>query len=290
MRIGLILLFTFMLCSPMCLSAQSIQIEERDVEVYGFNIHYAEAGQGPPIVVLHGLWGGRNEWDRNIATLAADFRIIVVDLIGFHGSDKPEVAIHNALLAQFLAGFFKVMDIPKATLMGHAMGANTATYMAVHYPDLVERLVLVDGAGYRNPNRDLSKAPAERQLLFYRVATGSTLKSTEDFLKRRVFDKTLVTKAWTQEAFSMWLKSARAIQSMLREGGDVTEEEMKTIKVPTLIIWGQEDAVFPIRNVDRLMQDITGAEKVIFPEVGHLPQLEKYEIFNDTVRAFLLSK
>jgi pimeloyl-ACP methyl ester carboxylesterase len=290
MRIGIILLLSWLLCLPGLSTAQAINIIEKDIEVYGFNMHYAEAGQGPPVIVLHGLWGGRNEWDRNIEVLAADFRMIVVDQIGFHGSDKPDVSYHNALLGQFLAGFIEAMDIPRATLMGQAMGANTATYMAVHYPHLVERLILVDGAGYRNPNRDLAKPPSERQLRFYRVATGSTLSATQNFLKRRVFNKALVTESWAEEAFTMWLRSARAIQGMLRDGGDVTEEEMQTISVPTLIVWGQEDGVFPIRNADRLSLDIKGAIKVVFPETGHLSQLEKPEAFNKIVRDFLLDR
>ncbi len=290
MRIGIILLLSWLLCLPGLSTAQAINILEKDIEVYGFNMHYAEAGQGPPVIVLHGLWGGRNEWDRNIEVLAADFRMIVVDQIGFHGSDKPDVSYHNALLGQFLAGFIEAMDIPRATLMGQAMGANTATYMAVHYPHLVERLILVDGAGYRNPNRDLAKPPSERQLRFYRVATGSTLSATQNFLKRRVFNKALVTESWAEEAFTMWLRSARAIQGMLRDGGDVTEEEMQTISVPTLIVWGEEDGVFPIRNADRLSLDIKGSIKVVFPETGHLSQLEKPEAFNKIVRDFLLDR
>ena len=290
MRIGITLFLSWLFCLPGLSTVQAINIVEKDIEVYGFNMHYAEAGQGPPVIVLHGLWGGRNEWDRNIEVLAADFRMIVVDQIGFHGSDKPDVSYHNALLGQFLAGFIEAMDIPRATLMGQAMGANTATYMAVHYPHLVERLILVDGAGYRNPNRDLAKPPSEQQLRFYRVATGSTLSATQNFLKRRVFNKALVTESWAEEAFTMWLRSARAIQGMLRDGGDVTEEEMQTISVPTLIVWGQEDAVFPIRNADRLSLDIKGAIKVVFPETGHLSQLEKPEAFNKIVRDFLFDR
>ena len=290
MRIGITLFLSWLFCLPGLSTVQAVNIVEKDIEVYGFNMHYAEAGQGPPVIVLHGLWGGRNEWDRNIEVLAADFRMIVVDQIGFHGSDKPDVSYHNALLGQFLSGFIEAMDIPRATLMGQAMGANTATYMAVHYPHLVERLILVDGAGYRNPNRDLAKPPSEQQLRFYRVATGSTLSATQNFLKRRGFNKALVTESWAEEAFTMWLRSARAIQGMLRDGGDVTEEEMQTISVPTLIVWGQEDAVFPIRNADRLSLDIKGAIKVVFPETGHLSQLEKPEAFNKIVRDFLFDR
>jgi len=86
-------------------SAMSAELDQKDVAVYGQNIHYAEAGSGPPIILLHGLWGGLNEWEPVIGPLSESHRVIVMDFIGFHGSDKPDVSYHNALLAQFLAGF-----------------------------------------------------------------------------------------------------------------------------------------------------------------------------------------
>ena len=85
----------------------------------------------------------------------------------------------------------------------------------------------------------------------------------------------------------MWLGSARAISDMLGEGGDVTEEEMRGIKVPTLILWGREDRAFPLKNADRLEADISGAVKIVFDDTGHLPQMEKPDAFNKAVRAFL---
>ena len=85
----------------------------------------------------------------------------------------------------------------------------------------------------------------------------------------------------------MWLNSARAISDMLGEGGDVAEEEMKSIKVPTLIVWGREDRAFPLQNADRLQADIEGAQKVVFDDTGHLPQMEKPDEFNRVVLEFL---
>ena len=267
----------------------AVSASAEDVEVYGFNIHYTDTGNGPVIVLLHGLWGGTNEWQPIIDPLAGDFRLVAVDAIGFHGSDKPDAHYHNALLAQFLAGFIEELGLRDVTLMGHAMGANLATYMAVHHPENVSRLVLVDGAGYRNPDRDLSQPLSARMIGFRRVATGSSIEATRAFLGRRVQDKSLVTREWAEDAFSMWLRSARAIGDMLREGGDVSEEEMRSIKLPTLVIWGSDDAVFPIANAHRLVDDIDGAELAIIERAGHLPQLEQTDAFIDALLPFLES-
>lgn len=258
-----------------------------DIDVYGFNIHYTDTGSGPVLILLHGLWGGENEWRPVIKPLARTHRVIAMDAIGFHGSDKPEARYHNALLAQFLTGFIEALDLHDVTLMGHAMGANLATYTAVHHPQNIARLVLVDGAGYRNPDRDLSQPPSARMVGFLRVATGSNLDATEQFLRRRVRDKSLVTPEWAEAAFSMWLHSARAIGDMLREGGDVTQEEMQKIEIPAHIVWGAEDGVFPVANAERLHADIAASTITIIPESGHLPQLEKTDDFLATTLEFL---
>ena len=276
--------------APLCallLFAGATPASADEVTVFGQRLHYVDVGRGPVVVLLHGLWGGTNEWQPVIDALSSDYRVIAVDALGFHGSDKPEVQYHNALLAQFLTGFLQTLDLREVTLMGHAMGANLATFAAVHHPDRINRLVLVDGAGYRNPDRDLSAPLSSRMLAFRRIATGSTLASTESFLKRRVKDEALITPAWTETAFSMWLESARAISDMLREGGDLSEEEMQTISLPTLVIWGDEDAVFPIANAHRLIADIARAELQIIEGSGHLPQLEQTAAFLAAVRPFL---
>ena len=244
------LAITFLLTLSSALPAA--EVTHNDITVYGQRIHYAEAGSGPPLILLHGLWGGINEWEPIIDPLSKSNHVIVMDFIGFHGSDKPDTQYHNALLSEFLAGFIKALDLTDVTLMGHAMGANTATYTAVHHPDRIKALVLVDGAGYRNPGRDISKPLSAGMIRFRRVATGSSLESTRGLLERRVSDTSIVTDEWVEEAYGLWIDSARAIGDMLAEGGDVTEEEMREIELPTLIVWGADDKVFSVDNTNRL--------------------------------------
>ena len=269
------------------LAADAADLQQKDIEVYGQNIHYADTGNGPTIILLHGLWGGLNEWAPIIDPLSENHRVIVMDFIGFHASDKPDTQYHNALLSQFLAGFIETLALENVTLMGHAMGANSATYTAVHHPTNIDRLVLIDGAGYRNPDRDLSKPPSEQMIRFRRVATGSSLAATSRLLERRVNDQSIVTEEWVELAFEMWLNPAHAIGDMLFEGGDLTEEEMRQIRLPTLVVWGAEDKVFSIDNVERLTTDIEGAQSGIIEDSGHLPQIEQSDAFLEVVIPFL---
>ena len=281
-----ICLFALLLAAAL---ASPAELVPRDVSVYGQYIHYAETGNGPPIILLHGLWGGLNEWEPIVAPLAENHRVIVMDFIGFHASDKPDVHYHNALLAQFLAGFIEALELRDVMLMGHAMGANAATYTAFHHPKNIGGLILVDGAGYRNPDRNLAAAPSEGMIRFRRVATGSTLATTRGLLERRVRNKDLVTDKWVKDAYRMWVDSAAAIGDMLTEGGDLTEDEIRQIKLRTLVVWGAEDQVFSPNNAERLGADIEGAIVRIIERSGHLPQLEQTEAFLNAVLPFLLN-
>ena len=291
MRYTLIMRRTFLILTVLALAttAQPAELVPRDVNVYGQYIHYAETGNGPPIVLLHGLWGGLNEWEPIIEPLAENHRVIVMDFIGFHNSDKPDVHYHNALLAQFLAGFIEALELRDVILMGHAMGANTATYTAYHHPERIAGLILVDGAGYRNPDRDLSQPLSEGMIRFRRVATGSSLATTRGLLERRVYNPNDVTDEWVENAFRMWVNSAAAIGDMLLEGGDLTEEEMRQIKLPTLVVWGAEDKVFSPGNAERLGNDIEGSVVRIIDRAGHLPQMEATDAFLDAVLPFLIN-
>lgn len=270
------------------LPACAAESQKDFVSVEGHNIGYAEFGSGPTIVLLHGLWGGLNEWSPIIDALSESHRVIAMDFIGFHGSDKPDLKYSNEVLSRYLAGFIRELALRNVTLMGHAMGANAATYSAVHHPENISRLVLIDGAGYRNPERDLSKPPSEGMLRFRKVATGDTLESTRGLLERRVLDESLVTDDWVEESLELWRNSAKAIGDMLFEGGDLTEDEMRQISLPTLVVWGSDDAVFPIENAERLHADIEGAQVRVIDGTGHLPQIEDPDGFLSAVLPFLM--
>lgn len=281
-----LLLILSLLASPVVSATDVVQ---KDIIVYGQNIHYAEAGSGPPVILLHGLWGGLNEWQPIIEPLSQSNRVIVMDFIGFHGSSKPDTDYHNALLSQFLAGFIQALGLSDVTLIGHAMGANTATYTAIHHPENLRALVLVDGAGYRSTDRDLAKPMPEGMIRFRRTATGSSLESTRGLLERRVKDKSIITDAWVEEAFAMWVNSANAIGDMMIDGGDVADEEMRGIRLPTLVIWGAEDKVFSPDNASRLKTDIEQSEVHIIERSGHLPQIEQTDAFLAALFPFLKS-
>src|SRR5207249_6968810 len=140
----------------------------KDVTVLGFKLHYLEAGKGAPVVLLHGLGGDGSRWGPNIEPLARDFHVFALDQIGFGQSDKPLANYHTGMLAEFLVDFLKAVGVPKASLVGNSMGAGVALYTAARFPDVVDRIVLADGGGYRSadtpPAAPTPEALRRRQL------------------------------------------------------------------------------------------------------------------------------
>jgi pimeloyl-ACP methyl ester carboxylesterase len=263
----------------------------KDVTVLGFKLHYLEAGRGAPIVLLHGLGGDGSRWGPNIEPLAKDFHVFALDQIGFGESDKPLANYHTGMLAEFLVGFLKAAGIAKASLVGNSMGAGVALYTAVHYPDLVDRIVLADGGGFRAA-AGAAAPPATADALHRRQLQNSvTRDETREFFRILFHDKGLVTDKMVDEQLTLRLRAAFTITKMQEAGerGSLTEQEVRAVKAPTLVVWGKYDELANPAGADRLERTIPGARKVIIDNCGHMPQLERADEFNRLVRDFLMT-
>src|SRR5205809_5741076 len=129
---------------------QKAAVASKDATVLTFKLHYIEAGHGAPVVLLHGLGGDGSRWKPNIDVLARDFHVFALDEIGFGQSDKPLANYHTGMLADFLVGFLKAVNVPRASLVGNSMGAGVALYTAAVFPEAVDKIVLADGGGFRS--------------------------------------------------------------------------------------------------------------------------------------------
>ncbi len=263
-------------------------VAEKDAAVLGFKLHYREAGRGPTVILLHGLGGDSSRWAPNIGPLAEEFHIIALDQIGFGESDKPLANYHTGMLSDFLVHFLSTIGVSKASLVGNSMGAAVALYTAVHYPEIVDRLVLADGGGFR---RDASVPPPQLDPHMRQIMNGVTFDETRELMRILFHNKSLVTDQVVEENLVLRLRSAYAIGKILDAGekglGSLTEEQVRALKTPTLIIWGRYDEVANPIGADRLANAIPGSRKVLIDDAGHLPQLEKSEEFNRIVAEFL---
>jgi pimeloyl-ACP methyl ester carboxylesterase len=120
---------------------------EKVAVVYGQNIHYLEAGQGPAVILLHGLGGVKEMWLANLGALSNGHHVYALDQIGFGHSDKPFVEYKIPTWVDFLYGFLQSENIRQATLVGNSLGGWIALEFTAQHPEMVEKLVLVDAAG-----------------------------------------------------------------------------------------------------------------------------------------------
>jgi pimeloyl-ACP methyl ester carboxylesterase len=262
----------------------------KDVTVLGFKLHYLEAGRGAPVVLLHGLGGDGSRWGPNIEPLAKDFHVFALDQIGFGESDKPLANYHTGMLAEFLVGFLKAAGISKASLVGNSMGAGVALYTAVHYPDMVDRIILADGGGYRAA-AGAAPPPTPEAQRRRQLQNSVTRDETREFFRILFHDKRLVTEKMVDEQLTLRLRAAFTITKMQEAGerGSLSEQEVRAVKAPTLVVWGKYDELANPAGADRLEKTIPGARKVIIDNCGHMPQLERADEFNRLVREFLLA-
>ena len=288
----LLVLFIVMLAASVLTTAQpGAAAAGKDVTVLGFKLHYLEAGRGAPVVLLHGLGGDGSRWGPNIEPLAKDFHVFALDQIGFGESDKPLANYHTGMLAEFLVGFLKAAGISKASLVGNSMGAGVALYTAVHYPDMVDRIVLADGGGYRSAAGAVPPPPTPEAQRRRQLQNSVTRDETREFFRILFHDKSLVTEKMVDEQLTLRLRAAFTITKMQEAGerGSLSEQEVRAVKAPTLVVWGKYDELANPAGADRLEKAIPGARKVIIDNCGHMPQLERADEFNRLVRDFLHS-
>jgi 2-hydroxy-6-oxonona-2,4-dienedioate hydrolase len=260
----------------------------KTVEVFGQKIHYLEAGAGPNVILLHGLGGDASNWASNIPTLAKSFHVFVPDQIGFGESDKPMINYRVATLVDFLDGFCKRLAIAKVSVVGNSLGGWTAMAFTLAHPDKVERMVLVDSAGYSFERVGGPKPTREMM----QTLNPSTVAGTKALLGVVLANKAMITDPLAEQFFAGHLRHGdgytieRFIDSLLR-GEDFVDGKLGAIKVPTLVVWGREDALTPLAGGKMLAADITGSETVILDHCGHIPQIECAAPFNAALLKFL---
>lgn len=282
-------------CLLLCLAAANLWAqapapETKQLEIYGQKIYYVEAGAAtnPKIILVHGLGGDATNWAPTVPALAAKYHVFALDQIGFGRSDKPVMNYRVATLVEFLNAFYKKLNIEKATLVGNSLGGWTAAAFAHAHPEKVDKLVLVDAAGY-SPKRWGGPEFSDAMFPLLNPATVADLKRTFSLV---FYNKAMVSDAAAELAFANKLKRGDGhtinafIGSFIR-GEDLLDEKMMAIKAPTLVLWGREDGLTPLAIGEAFAKDIPGAQMVVIEKCGHVPQLEKAAEFNAALLKFL---
>jgi pimeloyl-ACP methyl ester carboxylesterase len=268
------------------------------IEVNGERVAYLDVGQGRPVILIHGFGGSMWQWEHQQQPLSAEFRLITPDLIGSGLSTKPEIEYRPEQMLEYFIGFMDALRIRQATLVGNSMGAGLAIGMALTYPDRVAQLVLIDGLP-ANVRERLTSPSIKRAL---DTAAPSWLASfgnwlfggvmIESVLKEIVHDPALLTPAVIERS-NRNRQRPGVIPPLMTVRGTLPlwesgfAKRIGDIRHPTLILWGEEDQVFPLPAGEELHRSIKGSALVRIPNAGHIPQWERPDLANRAMIEFL---
>lgn len=277
---------------------------QHDVSIRGAKLHYVdigEAGEGSPVVFIHGLGGSWQNWLENVPAAAERGRVVALDLPGFGWSDPPAGEISISEFADTVEALCDHLELGPVALVGNSMGGFTAAETAIRHPARVERLVLVDAAGIstselmRRPARAMAKmltlgttararrtGPGDgRVLLPARPAAlhaaVATIARHPTRLKRDLLAEQMVGRG-----------SERAFLSSLDALMDYDlRERLPEIACPTLVVQGADDMLVPASDADEFNRLIPDSRVVLLEDTGHVPMLERPTVFNESLFSFL---
>ncbi|KQL47204.1 hypothetical protein AN963_13060 [Brevibacillus choshinensis] len=255
-------------------------------QVGSLSIHYRTAGEGAPLILLHGLGNNSQSWSRQLAGLQDHFQVIAWDTPGYGDSSDPDPEFRTfGELADILKGFIDSLGFKKVFLLGHSMGSTLAMDFCSKYPEYVEALILAASTrgGRTNPETN------ERKL-------KNRLHNVENLPPQEL------AELRTPDMFSPYappeaIAEAKRIMSMVRPPGyrsvayslyhaDQTEK-LSSITMPTMLICGEDDKVTPVAESRIVEQGIAGSSLELIARAGHLCYIEQPEEFNRLVLTFL---
>ena len=275
------------------------EIRDREVVLNGSRVHYLTAGDGPPLVLLHGLGDSARDWQWVMPALARRSRVVAPDFPGFGDSDRPRAAYSPGFFAEFVAGFLEALHIPSAVVAGNSLGGLAALRFALVDPARVPALVLVDGAGLGrrvNPGMRVLSLPGlgEPATAFARTRPGRAL---------RLWGRTRSLFAHHRRAPAGWIadqdrlsrrpdfprNTLEVLRAVVGPSGqrEVLRERLPELPMPTLIVWGERDRVIPLAHGRDAVGRLRRGRLAVIPDCGHVPQIERPDLFLEALGSFL---
>lgn len=266
---------------------------QRSVSVGGVKLHLYDSGLSASpttFVLLHGLGDEADSWRKVLPLLSGHGRVLAPDLPGFGRSDHPRRAYTLNFYADTIIGLLEALKVTQAVLVGSSMGAALALRIATRRPDLIERLVLVDGPPIRariNQAQLMFLIPGQGERIYnglrasqdaayatlqpYYANLGALPPEDQAFLRERVW-----ARVWSDDQRRAFFSTFRwlALEGLL---GNPSPAKLRSLSVPTTIVWGDKDRIVPLESGRTLAEWIPGAKLQVIPDCGHLPQQEKPE-------------
>ncbi|MFC1897277.1 alpha/beta fold hydrolase [Chloroflexota bacterium] len=261
------------------------------VNINGVDLNYETAGQGEPIVFLHGMTGSTQDWVNQISILSPNYRVIARDQRGHGKSAAPsgEGQYSIPIFADDVYKLLRMLDVKKCCLAGHSIGGFTALQFAMEHPEMLAALVLVDtssGQFARDPSsaqiqekqREVALSQGMEAAFEYGIANNPM---TIERIRKHPELSEVTRRKMLMTSVDGYINGSKAIGQW-----QPVTDRLSEIKVPTLICWGDEDLGFT-EAVQVLKRRIADSELVTFKGVGHNPHEEAIDAFNEALLKFL---
>ncbi len=254
-------------------------IESRYVQLGPYRIHYFVGGKGEPLVLVHGLGGRALDFAPMMPPLARNHRVFALDLLGYDGSDRPDVNYSVTLETGILRQFLDAQGLPRVDLAGWSMGGWIALQFTSQSPDRVRRLVLLDSAGLKfTPSFNLSLLAPRTMNDMHELEKLLTPRPgrvpafiLRDFLRQKL------SEDWMIE---------RTAANMIT-GREVMDGKLANVTMPVLIVWGRQDILTPLAVGEALHREIPQSALIVLDGCGHLAPIECHDRVLQEMQRFL---
>ncbi|HET7120726.1 MAG TPA: alpha/beta fold hydrolase [Solirubrobacterales bacterium] len=267
--------------------------------LHGRPVTYHEAGEGPVLLLIHGMSGSCENWAEVVEPLARNHTVIAPDLPG-HGASGPGGGDYSlGALAAGLRDLLLTLGHKRATLVGHSLGGGVAMQFSYQFPEMVERLVLVSSGGLGPEVSPILRAAALPGADLFIAATAALggrvvppiARGLRLFGLRPSADLAEVLRGYGSltdpERRAAFLGTVRAVLGTEGQRVSAADRLYLAEAVPVLILWGEEDTIIPAHHGEEAHRQLPSSQLVVFDGVGHMPQLEAPLRFVTALEEFL---
>ncbi|HEY2386521.1 MAG TPA: alpha/beta fold hydrolase [Candidatus Binatia bacterium] len=274
-------------------------MERAEIILHGHRFSYRRAGDGPLMVLLHGIAGSAATWEDVIPRLSAHCRVIAPDLLGHGYSAKPRGDYSLGAYANGIRDLLGALGEERGTIVGHSLGGGVALQFAYQFPERCERLVLVSSGGLGRELHPLLRAaalPGAEVVLPWLCQAGRRgVGTVAHALGRLGFRASADLEEIWGSFISLDDPAARqaflhTVRGIIDVGGQRVSADDRlylAARLPTLIIWGERDPLIPVQHAYAAHQKIEGSRLEVFPAAGHFPYRDDPERFAAALLRFL---
>lgn len=263
------------------------------VDAGGIRTRVLEAGNGEPMILLHGTGGHIEAFARNIPELSKHFRVICIDMVGHGYTDKPDRPYGIDFYSEHLLHTLQALQLKKVYLSGESLGGWVAAWFAAEHPEYVHSLVL-NTPGNVNNKPEVMEALKASTLKAVLEANYENVKIRLEWL---MYDKSQVTDELIEARYNIYTQPSyqQAVHHIVylqdieaRKQYSWDPSWCGKISVPTLLCWTDHDPTSTVEEAKPIQEMIPGSELAVIEDAGHWPQWEKVEEFNEVLIQYFL--